>query len=165
MASNNHQPECDNYGHCVCQSMASDHNHEASFRHVRASSGGIDTGTCRYCLARIWRPVSPERNGIWTVRSLDANHEEATVENVERAIDHRSESGKNRFGDRAMAIAERVTGDEHGFDEADAATVAVIMGWVQTMPALNTMAKVGLTAIAELSKTDPALARSLAGEL
>jgi hypothetical protein len=33
------------------------------------------------------------------------------------------------------------------------------------MPALNTIARVGLTAIAELSKTDPDLARSLAEEL
>jgi len=70
-----------------------------------------------------------------------------------------------RFGDQAFAVAERVTGDENGFDGADPVTVALIMGWVQTMPVLNAMAKVGLTAIAELSKTDPGLARSLAGEL
>jgi hypothetical protein len=58
-----------------------------------------------------------------------------------------------------------VTGDQYGFDEADAITVVQIVGWVQTQPALNTIAKVGLTAIAELSKTDPVLARSLARQL
>ena len=72
-----------------------------------------------------------------------------------------TEMTKDLFAD----VADRVTGEEHGLDDADAVTVVLIAAWVQKTPALNTIAKVGLTAIAELSKTDPDLARSLAAEL
>ena len=62
-------------------------------------------------------------------------------------------------------IAERVTGAAEGLDGADGVTVELIASYVRNRPALNTMDRVGLTALAELSKTDPDLARSLVAEL
>lgn len=76
-----------------------------------------------------------------------------------------SNAERNQFGEVAAEVARKVTGSEEGLDLADAVTGALIVAYVLQRPALGQMDKLGLTALAELSRHDPQLARSLAAQL
>ena len=84
---------------------------------------------------------------------------------VAETLNHFCQTGKETNMGFYEEIAERVTGAAEGLDGADGVTVELIASYVRNRPALNTMDRVGLTALAELSKTDPDLARSLVAEL
>jgi hypothetical protein len=60
---------------------------------------------------------------------------------------------------------DRLFGAPEALDTADAVTVGLILEYIRLQPSVNRRDVLALTAIAELSTTDPDLARSLMDEL
>ena len=60
---------------------------------------------------------------------------------------------------------DRHFGTEDALDGTDAVLVMEILAYIRRLPSLNRREAICLTAIASLSETNPALARSLMAEL